>query len=101
MVDAARIAMTLVRDRKPEGLKSDVGLVLSLMKAIEIVGEAASKITADYRDAHTDVPWAEAVGMRNRLVHVYFDINRELLWKTVVEDLPLLTARLEDLLAAG
>jgi uncharacterized protein with HEPN domain len=88
----------LVRNREPEDLRRDIGLVLALMKAIEITGEAASKVTVESRDAHADVPWAEIVGMRNRLVHLYFDINPELLWKTVIEDLPPLAARLEAVL---
>ena len=98
MLEAARTAMMLARNREPDDLRRDIGLVLALMKAIEIIGEAASKVTIQFRDAQTEVPWAEIVGMRNRLVHVYFDINLELLWKTVIEDLPPLVTRLEAVL---
>lgn len=98
MLEAARTAMMMVRNRKPEELKSNIELTLALMKAIEIIGEAASKVSAAFQEAQADVPWAEIVGMRNRLVHVYFDINLELLWKTVSEDLPPLAARLEAIL---
>lgn len=98
MLEATRTAMALVRNRKPEDLKRDIELVLALMKAIEIIGEAASKVTAPFQAAHADVPWGEIVGMRNRLVHVYFDINLELLWKTVTDDLPPLVVRLEAVL---
>jgi len=98
MLEAAQTAMMMVRNRKPEELKRDIELTLALMKAIEIIGEAASKVTAGFQQAQVDLPWAEIVGMRNRLVHIYFDINLELLWKTVSEDLPPLADRLEAIL---
>ena len=63
----------------------------------EIVGEAADNVSEDTRRAHPDIPWAQIVGMRNRLVHVYFDIDLQVLWATVHHDLPALIALLEPL----
>ena len=96
MQEAAQTAVTLMRGRSRKDLDNDIGLVLAEMKAIEIVGEAASKVSPEFMDTHDAIPWAEIVGMRNRLVHVYFDINRDLLLETVQDDLPPLI----DLLAA-
>lgn len=63
-------------------------LRFALVRAAEIVGEAASKVSADARAEMPGVPWASVTAMRNRLVHAYFDINVDILWATVTEDLP-------------
>ena len=73
-------------------------LVFALVKAVEIVGEAASRITPETQEELDFIPWADVVGMRNRLVHAYYDINLEILWLTVRDDLPKLVAQLEPLL---
>ena len=77
-----------VRDRRTQ---------LSILKSVEIVGEAAARLSKDTRQAHPSIPWPEVIGMRNRLVHVYFDIDLPLVWETVCNDLPVLIARLEPL----
>ena len=63
----------------------------AVLKAIEIVGEAASKVSDTTRTAYPDIPWEE---MRNRLVHAYFEVDRVLVWRTVRDDIPALIARL-------
>jgi len=68
--------------------------VLSLVKSIEIIGEAAANVTTKCREDFPQIPWRDIISMRNRLTHVYFDINLDILWKTVVEDLPPLIAEL-------
>ena len=76
-------------------------LVLSLVKEIEIIGEAASKVSQETRNALPDIPWADLTGMRPRLIHAYFDINVEVVWQTVVHDLPRLLSALEKILKEG
>ena len=75
-------------------LDSDAMLRLALTRAIEIVGEAAAQVTDAGRVEFPDVPWPQIVGMRNRLVHAYFDINANILWDTVLLALPELLAQL-------
>jgi len=72
MADYLRSAMNFVRDRQRDDLDNDKMLVLALMRAIEVVGEAASKVSAEGRAELPDLPWPEVIGMRNRLVHAYF-----------------------------
>lgn len=67
----------------------------AIIKAIEIIGEAASRVSAETRDLNPDIPWREIVGMRNWLVHAYFEVDVELLWETVQRDIPKLIALLE------
>jgi uncharacterized protein with HEPN domain len=95
MLDSARVALMLAKDKTREDLNRDVGLVLALMKSVEIIGEAAGKLSAGFRDEHAAIPWDRIIGMRNRLIHAYYDINRDILWQTVVEDLPALIQQLE------
>ncbi len=70
-------------------------LRLALMRAVEVVGEAAGKVSAAGRAELPAVPWDQIVGMRNRLIHAYFDINRDILWDTAQLALPALLAQLK------
>jgi uncharacterized protein with HEPN domain len=99
MLEAAREAVSFAQGRSRDDLNRDRMLVLSLVKAIEIAGEAAFQISEPTRNELPDLPWADIIGMRHRLVHVYFDINLDILWQTVQVDLPVLIAQIEQLLS--
>jgi|ERR1035437_9614557 uncharacterized protein with HEPN domain len=101
MVDAIETAMGFVKGRSRRDLDGDEMLLFALMRAIEIVGEAASKLSAEGRAEVPGVPWTAIVGMRNRLVHAYFDINRDILWSTVTQALPPLLAQLKSAIPRG
>ena len=98
MLDAAQEAMVFTRGRSRADLDTDRQLVLSLVKEVEIVGEAAYRISEKAKEGLPQLPWADIVGMRHRLVHAYFDINLDILWRTVQEDLPALAAILGRLI---
>ena len=98
MIEAAREAMSFVHGRVRSDLDNDRQLVLSLVKDIEIIGEAATQITQPTRIELTNIPWRKIIAMRNRLVHAYFSINLDIVWQTVQEDLPTLVANLEQLI---
>ena len=70
------------------------------VKEVEIIGEAAYQIAQATRDNLPEIPWEDIVGMRHRLVHAYFDINLNILWRTVQEDLPVLVAALKSVMPA-
>lgn len=95
MLDAARSAQEFVRGRSREDLDRDLQLVWALVKAVEIIGEAASQMEAASRAEVHGLPWEDIIGMRHRLVHAYFDIDLDVLWRTVQEDIPMLIAALE------
>jgi uncharacterized protein with HEPN domain len=82
-------------------LDTDEMLLFALVRAIEIAGEAASQITPETRAALPELPWNSMVGMRNRLVHAYFDINRDILWTTVTKAVPQLLEQLKTVAHAG
>jgi uncharacterized protein with HEPN domain len=69
----------------------------AILKAIEIIGEATARISTETRLAHPDIPWLAIIGMRNRLVHAYFEVNLKRVWDTVQRDLPGLIDLLEPL----
>lgn len=69
----------------------------AILKSIEIIGETASHVRPETREAHSEIPWHEIIGMRNRLVHGYFEVNFIRVWDTVTQDLPTLIAQLEPI----
>lgn len=76
-------------------------LLFALLRAIEVIGEAASKVSAEQRAASSEVPWSAMVAMRNRLIHAYFDTDRDIVWRTVTEEIPPLRSQLLQLLPKG
>ncbi len=95
MIDAIEEALSFIAGKQRHDLDGDRMRTLSLIKEIEILGEAASKISKDFQDRHNNVPWLLIVGMRNRLIHGYFEVDLDVVWKTVLEDLPDLLAQLK------
>ena len=73
-------------------------LRLALARAVEIIGEAAARVSAETRASAASIPWAAIVGMRNRLIHAYFDIDNDVLWKTATDEIPLLVEALRPIL---
>jgi uncharacterized protein with HEPN domain len=88
MIGAAETACNFVSGRARADLDSDQMLVFALVRAIEIVGEAASRVSAATRQSAPELPWNLIISMRNRLVHAYFDIDHEIVWKTATQELP-------------
>ena len=101
MIEAAELALSFVTGRERADLDSDAMLRLALTRAVEVVGEAAGQVSEAGRAELPAVPWAQIVGMRNRLVHAYFDINRDILWDTVQLALPKLLGQLKPAVGEG
>lgn len=99
MLDAAREALEFGSGKSPEDLRQDRLLTLALLKCIEIIGEAASKVSPELRAEHPGIPWTDIVGMRHRLVHVYFDVDLSRVCDTLTDDLPPLIPALERILS--
>ena len=90
-------AAEFARGRARTDLDTDRMLSRALVRDLEVPGEAASRVSAETRGRHSDLPWASIVGMRNRLIHGYFDIDLDRVWDTVVDDLPGLIAALRGI----
>ena len=96
MLDAAEDARQFSAGRKREELDHDRMLVLSLVKCIEIIGEAASRVSDATQAEIPSLPWADIIGMRNRLIHAYYDVDHDRVWDTVSDDLPMLIEALRE-----
>lgn len=99
MLDYATETLDMVRDRERGDLERDRQLSLALVRLLEIVGEAASRVTDDFRTDHGQIPWADIVGLRNRLIHGYDSVDPDILWDILEGDLPPLVEQLGKLLA--
>ncbi len=97
MLDAAKEAVSFVRGKGRGDLDGDRKLLLSLTRLLEVIGEAAGKISVETQKTTPQIPWPKIIGMRNRLIHAYFDIDLDEIWRTVQEDLPPLIAELEKI----
>ena len=98
MLDHAMEAMAMVRGKNRSDLDSDRMLELSLVRLVEIIGEAAARVGTENREKYPSIPWLQIVGMRNRLVHGYDAVDLDVLWYTIIDDLPPLIAELEKIL---
>lgn len=98
MIDSIESIQRFVKGREEKDLGSDEMLLFAIVRAIEILGEAAGKIGDDTRTRAPSVPWSAIVAMRNRLIHGYFDIDTEIVWKTVTIELPAIEPALRALL---
>lgn len=98
MLESAKEAWGYSCQHTRSDLDRDHLLLVGLLKLIEIVGEAAARIKPETRKNYPQIPWADLIDMRNRVVHVYFDIDRDEIWDTVTKDLPPLIAELEKIL---
>lgn len=81
-----------------EDFLCDIKTQDAIVRNIEILGEAAGKISADFKKANPTLPWHNIIGMRNRLVHEYFGVNLDIVWSVAQDDLPGLIAMLENLI---
>jgi len=99
MIESAESALSFVSGRDRPDLDRDRMLLFGVVRAIEVIGEAAGKVSEETQTAAPAIPWARIVSMRNRLIHAYFDIDHDIVWKTVTEEIPALLPSLRALLA--
>jgi uncharacterized protein with HEPN domain len=99
MLEHAKEALSLVSGRSREELHSHRMLQLALTRLVEIVGEAAGRVSPETQSRFPTVPWREAIATRHRITHGYDVVDYDILWDTVQDDLPPLVAALEGVLA--
>jgi uncharacterized protein with HEPN domain len=98
MLAAAKQAMEFAAGKTRMDLEKDRLHMLAIIKSIEIIGEAASKVTETFKAENSNIPWNDIINMRNRLIHAYFDVNLDIVWQTVKTDLPDLIKALEEII---
>jgi uncharacterized protein with HEPN domain len=101
MLSHVREAADLLCDASREELGRNRVMQLALTRLVEIIGEAANRVSDETRQKHPEIPWQQILGMRNRLVHGYDVIDMDLLWNTVTSDLPPLIEDIEKIVNKG
>jgi uncharacterized protein with HEPN domain len=96
MLESAQEAVGLIKGKTRTDLDRDRLLNLALVRLLEIIGEAASRITSPTRLKFPEIPWAQIVSLRNRLIHGYDAVDLDILWKILTEDLPGLINQLKE-----
>jgi len=97
IIDAAEEAIAFCSNRSRQDLHQDRMLNLSLVRLLEIIGEAARGISPEFRNSHPEIVWKKMAGLRDRLIHGYFDVNLDVVWETITEDLPPMVAKLRNI----
>jgi uncharacterized protein with HEPN domain len=95
----AREAVDLVRGKTRDNLDSDRLLGLGLVRLMEIIGEAANRVSSAYQFEHSSLPWSQIISLRNRLIHGYDSVDMDILWEILTHDLPDLISELENILS--
>ena len=98
MMDCAGEAVELTRGKKRKDLDDDRLLNLSLVRLLEIIGEAANRVPEDERLKYQAIPWQQIIGLRNRLIHGYDSVDMMIVWQIVTSDLPPLVRELKRIL---
>ena len=94
---ATRKALRFVEGVDWPAFQQNEMLQYAVVRPLEIVGEAARGVSKEMRESHPEVPWEKLIGMRNRLVHEYFRVDVETVWRTIQDDLPQLVRCIEPL----
>jgi uncharacterized protein with HEPN domain len=98
MLQAARRLQYFTAGLSYEAYLESILLQSAVERQLEILGEAARRMSEDFRQAHPEIPWSAIIGQRNVIAHQYDDIELEQLWSVVTSDIPTLIAQLEPLI---
>lgn len=90
MLDGIEEIQSFIQGKTRDDLDNNRMLSLSIVHLLEIIGEAANRVTPEFQHKYGHIPWKSIVGMRNRLIHGYYDIDLDIVWKTAVQEIPLL-----------
>ena len=98
MLDAAQKTIELVNGKTREEFDEDETLGFAIIRLLEIVGEAARGTSEEIKMSNPSIPWQQMIGTRNHLIHGYFDIDYDIIWKIVKDDLPSLIQELKKII---
>ena len=101
MLEASKEALLFIGEKSRFDLEADRQLQMAVTREIEIIGEAAGKVSQETQGKYKDIPWAKISNMRNHLAHVYFDIDLDVVWDTLTRNLPRLISELEAVLSGS
>ncbi len=85
--------------KKDDFMKNEL-LMDAVVRNLEIIGEASSKLTAAFKERYKEIEWRKIIGMRNRIIHAYDTVNFEIVWDVIREDLPELKKKLKQIVSS-
>ena len=97
VLDSAKKINEFTAGKTRNDLDLDEMLALAIIRLFEIIGEASNSVSEEFQQAHPEIPWGKLISMRNRLIHGYFDINYDIVWNTVKQDIPDLIKLIEKI----
>lgn len=97
ILDAARLVQQFAQGVSRSDLARDTLRQYAILHAIQIIGEAARRISDEFRETHLEIPWMKIIGMRNRLVHKYDDVDLDVVWHVIQREIPELITMIEPL----
>ncbi len=98
MLDSAKEITSFIKNKSFDDFREDRKLQLSIVHLLEIIGEAGSRVSKDIQDKYAKIPWKHITGMRNRLIHGYFDIDLRIVYTTATEDIPPLIDEIKSII---
>jgi len=98
MLDYARETLELIQGKSRDDLDSDLLLGPALVRLLEMMGEAANRVSPEYQSSYPSIPWTQIIVLPNRLIHGYDTVDTEVLWRVMDQALPGLAAELESIL---
>jgi uncharacterized protein with HEPN domain len=98
IIDAIDKAQYFIKGLEQHQFTEDEKTQFARIRALEIIGEAANKFPKSFHKNHPNIPWQEIIGMRNKLIHDYMGVNAQVVWKTILEDLPELRNQIQIIL---
>ena len=101
MLEAAQKITQYADGKGRDSLDHDEVLQLALIRLVEIIGEAAARVSTEFQATHPEIAWSALKGMRNRLIHAYFKVDMDVLWETVTISVPALIEQLEKIHLKG
>jgi len=98
ILDAINLIEEYLKDKSHEEFKDNRMLQDAVIREIEIIGEAAKNLSKEFRNKHSDIPWRQIAGMRDKLIHGYLGVDLDAVWDTATMDVPSLKERLQEIL---
>lgn len=99
MLDYSREALELIHESARKDLDANRLLGLALVRLLEMLGEAANRVSPEYQSLHPSIPWSQIISLRNRLIHGYDAVDMDILWQVLKHDLPILIEELNRILS--
>ncbi len=94
MLDVSIQAVEKIRGKDREEYEGDENLRLALAHLIQMIGEAARRVSPESQQKYSQIPWSDVIGMRHKIVHDYLDVDFDVVWEVVTTDLPVLISHL-------